>query len=227
MSDSIPRPEFPEDFCGQARLFPLPNVVLFPYVAQPLLIFEPRYRAMLEEALREDHLIGMALLPKGWDFAGAWPPFEPIICLSHVVTHTRQDDGNYLVLMLGMKRARVTDVLIELDCPFRRVRVTVLEDEYLEEEAERVETLKEELMTSFYRHLPDKEEVRSSFERIFTPLVPLGALADIIAFSLEFDVEFKRRVLLELNVLRRAQLVLDALPTATRHPPFPPGFSEN
>ncbi|HEY2760280.1 MAG TPA: LON peptidase substrate-binding domain-containing protein, partial [Pirellulales bacterium] len=47
-----------EEFSGRARLFPLPNLVVFPHVMQPLHIFEPRYRAMLEEALASDRLIG-------------------------------------------------------------------------------------------------------------------------------------------------------------------------
>ena len=41
----------PASFSGTARLFPLPDLVLFPHVMQPLHIFEPRYREMLEEAL--------------------------------------------------------------------------------------------------------------------------------------------------------------------------------
>ena len=40
-------------------LFPLPNVVLFPTVFLPLHIFEPRYRAMVADALTSDRLIGM------------------------------------------------------------------------------------------------------------------------------------------------------------------------
>ena len=40
-----------EDFRGTARLFPLPNLVLFPHVAQPLHVFEPRYRQMMADAL--------------------------------------------------------------------------------------------------------------------------------------------------------------------------------
>ena len=42
---------------------------------QPLHIFEPRYRAMLEESLADDRLIGMALLAPGWenDYEGRPP----------------------------------------------------------------------------------------------------------------------------------------------------------
>ena len=46
-------------------IFPLPNVVLFPNVFLPLHIFEPRYRAMVADALAGDRIIGMALLRPG------------------------------------------------------------------------------------------------------------------------------------------------------------------
>ena len=54
-----------EDFSGKVRLFPLPNLVLFPHVMQPLHIFEPRYRDLLEDALAGDRLIAMAVLTLG------------------------------------------------------------------------------------------------------------------------------------------------------------------
>src|SRR4029079_17170823 len=60
--------EFDADtFCGVARLFRLPNLVLYPHVMQPLHIFEERYREMLEDALASDRLIAMALLEPGWE----------------------------------------------------------------------------------------------------------------------------------------------------------------
>ncbi len=61
------------NFSGVARLFPLPNLVMFPHVLQPLHVYEPRYRALLEEALDDDRLIAMAVLAPGWenDYEGA------------------------------------------------------------------------------------------------------------------------------------------------------------
>ena len=56
-----------EHFSGKVRLFPLPNLVLFPHVMQPLHIFEPRYRDLLEDALAGDRLIAMAVLTPGWE----------------------------------------------------------------------------------------------------------------------------------------------------------------
>ena len=69
-------------FAGTARLFPLPNLVLFPHVMQPLHIFEPRYREMTADALATDRLIALALLQPGWeaDYDGK-PAVYPVACL--------------------------------------------------------------------------------------------------------------------------------------------------
>jgi Lon protease-like protein len=57
----------PDQFSGLARVFPLPNMVMFPHVMQALHIFEPRYLAMFEEAIQDDRLIALGLLAPGWE----------------------------------------------------------------------------------------------------------------------------------------------------------------
>ena len=75
----------PEQFQGLARVFPLPNLVMFPHVMQVIHIFEPRYRALLEEALASDRLITMGTLlqhedagASGAGDAPARPPVAPM-----------------------------------------------------------------------------------------------------------------------------------------------------
>lgn len=91
-------------------LFPLPTVVLFPGVFLPLHIFEPRYRAMVADALASDRLIGMTLLRDGWenDYDGR-PAVYPIGC-SGVITHCEQlADGRYNIILRGVERFRIVE----------------------------------------------------------------------------------------------------------------------
>ncbi len=91
-------------------LFPLPNVVLFPGVFLPLHIFEPRYRAMVADALATDRLIGMVLLRPGWEheYEGR-PPVFGVGC-SGLITHCeRLDDGRYNIVLRGLDRFRLLD----------------------------------------------------------------------------------------------------------------------
>ena len=62
-------------------ILPLPDAMLFPNVSRPLHIFEPRYRAMVADALKGDRIIGMVTLRPGYeaDYEGR-PPIYPIGC---------------------------------------------------------------------------------------------------------------------------------------------------
>ena len=89
-------------------LFPLPNVVLFPNVFLPLHVFEARYREMVGDALRGDHVIGMVLLRPGWEhgYEGR-PAVFPVGCVG-VITHVEHlDDGRYNIVLRGVERFRI------------------------------------------------------------------------------------------------------------------------
>src|SRR6266478_8846299 len=72
-------------FRGEVRLFPLPNLVLFPHVVQGLHVFEPRYRQLLTDSVAGDHLIGLVLLQPGWEEEyDATPDIESVACLCRI-----------------------------------------------------------------------------------------------------------------------------------------------
>src|SRR5436309_832636 len=90
-------------------LFPLPNVVLFPNVFLPLHIFEPRYRAMVADALKGDRIIGMALLRPGYEanYDGRPPVYE--VGCAGVITHSQPlADGRYDIVLRGLEKFRIT-----------------------------------------------------------------------------------------------------------------------
>jgi Lon protease-like protein len=89
-------------------LFPLPNVVLFPDVPLPLHVFEPRYRALVSDALATHRTIGMTLLKPGYeaDYHGR-PPIYPLGCSGTIVQDERLDDGRYNIVLQGRERFRV------------------------------------------------------------------------------------------------------------------------
>lgn len=106
------------------RLFPLPNVVLLPETTVPLHVFEPRYRAMLADALESDRLIGMQLLrPDG--AAGGGSDVFAIGCAGEVVHHEPLEDGRSNILLRGTFRYRIEREPATLT-PWRVAEVTPL-----------------------------------------------------------------------------------------------------
>lgn len=223
------------EFSGTVRLFPLPNLVLFPHVMQPLHIFEPRYRELLEEAMAGDQLVTMAMLAPGWekDYEGR-PPLFPVACLSRVVVHHRVAEGAYNVLVVGLKRVRL---LRELPPhrSFREARVEVCEDYYPPEEASLTPALHRKLRDAFLEILPRLPEAQEQLDQLLGSDVSLGTLTDIISYMLDIDLVQKETLLAEADVHRRTELLLQHLSALARDDSpgtaglvgFPPAFSAN
>ena len=234
MPDPDDKSRLPADFDGRVRLFPLPNLVMFPHVMQPLHIFEPRYREMVEEALETDQLIAMAHLQPGWEAEhGELPAIYPTVCIGRIVSHTRLDDGKLNILLLGLQRAEIAAEL-PLGRPFREAQVTLIEDVYDSSGLQSRATLQRELLQCFRRFTPESPAAQEQFESLMNHRVPLGVLADIISFTMKFDVAFKQQLLGEANVERRARMLVtelrqldDSHAIRDDNHPFPPPFSSN
>src|SRR5271157_1550457 len=201
----------PHTFSGKVRLFPLPNLVLFPHVMQPLHIFEPRYRCLLEDALASDQLVAMALLAPGWesDYEGR-PTLCPMACLGRVTTYHRLEDGAYNLLLLGLQRVRLARE-IEPRLPYREAEVTLCEDCYPVCPNPAGRALQRRLRDAFVRVLPLLPEAQEQMDQLLASDIPLGVLTDMISFMLEIEIGRKETLLAELNVHRRAKMLLEHL----------------
>ena len=201
------------DFMGTARLFPLPNVVLFPQVMQPLHVFEPRYRQLAADALAGDRYIAMALLKPGWqnDYAGnrkstpspAWAGSSPISSCPTAAT---------ICCLRGMSRVQIVQEIPHTKL-YRKARVDLLVDIEVEK-TKTAKSLRRKLSLQAPRWFGEQKAVLAQMRKLFHSELPLGALCDIFAFALSLDVEFKQELLDELDVGKRVERLLSHLDAA-------------
>ncbi len=226
----------PDNFTGVVRVFPLPNLVLFPGVIQPLHIFEPRYRQLMCDALAGDELIAMSLLKPQWtDSESSNPAIFPTICIGKIVTHARLEDGRYNLLLLGARRARVIRE-IPTNQPYRMAEVKVLEDE-TNKDPELYRGPIRNHVVKLFRELvsQDNQLDRESIENLLCDELPFGLLLDLIAFSSGAGLLDQQSVLSTLDILTRANKVIGILErklagtpsSSTALSTFPPEFSFN
>lgn len=221
----------PGEFTGNVRLFPLPNLAMFPFSLQPLHIFEPRYRALVEEALQTDRLIAMALLKPGWEteYEGR-PPIFPVGCLGRIASHQRFDDGRFNLLLVGLRRVAFERELPPVK-PFREAEAAVCDDVYRPQAGGGRAALQRRLIDRVRQVTPKLRELSKQLDEVLMSEVPLGMLTDILAFTLSFDLEVKERLLREVDVDRRAELLLAWLDAGAigerKAARFPPDFSAN
>lgn len=226
--------DLPEGFAGIVRLFPLPNLVMFPHVVQALHVFEPRYRELLEDALAGDQLIALGLLQPGWEphYEGR-PAVHPVTCVGRVVAHARLADGRYNILLHGLKRAAIVHEYPP-EQAFRLADVSILEDIYPSGGAIRRTQIQRDLLQTFQQLVPESPAVEEQLEQLLSQQLPLGVLTDVVAYTLPLDLDFKCQLLAESNVdlragrlLEKLKIMADQSPAERGDKPFPPDFSEN
>lgn len=203
-------------FSGRARLFPLPNLVMFPHVLQPLHIFEPRYREMLEDAMADDRLIAMSILAPGWEkhYEGR-PALESVACLGRVVTHQKVENGRYNLLLAGLKRVRIVHELPPTKA-YREARVEIIDDVYSDAHASDRPRLQRMMLDRFRKMLPNMPEVHKQLEEMLCTDVSLGMLTDLVAYTLEIPLQAKTLLLNEANVDRRCAALIQLLRDAPK-----------
>lgn len=84
-------------------IFPLAGALLFPRSHLPLHIFEPRYRAMVQDAMAGDRLIAM-VQPRG---GSEPPPVFDIGCLGQIAGCEELEDGRFNIVLEGIGRFRI------------------------------------------------------------------------------------------------------------------------
>jgi Lon protease-like protein len=84
-------------------VFPLAGALLFPRAQLPLHIFEPRYRAMVRDALGSDRLIAM-VQPRD---DGEPPALFDIGCIGRIGACEEQEDGRFDIVLEGLSLFRI------------------------------------------------------------------------------------------------------------------------
>ena len=221
----------PDNFSGVARIFPLPNLVMFPHVMQALHIFEPRYLSMFEESIEDDRLIALGLLAPGWEQQYEdRPALQPTACLCRIATHQRTPEGTYNVLLLGVRRLRLGRELPATK-PFRLVEAEILEDHEPDHAAAGdAAGLQQQLLAAFKRAMPRIPQAYEQLDQLLGSQITLGMLTDIVSYTIDLDLDIKLRLLAECDVFRRVRLLMQAIETRGTTGggrTFPPAFSVN
>ena len=181
----------------------LPNTVFFPQALLPLHIFEPRYRQMLRDVLARDRLFAVARLDSaGAAQPGANEPAHTVATVGIIRACQKADNDTSNLLLQGVCRVEIQAVVREH--PYRLIHVrplaTVSGGNHAQLEGERLEVMR---LLNLRRRLgtPAPKGMTQFLESI----EDVDTFADIAAFNLCDDGEFKQTLLEELDTRRRLQ----------------------
>ena len=102
-------------------IFPLSNFILFPKTSVPLNIFEPRYKAMIDDSMKTNKMIGL-IQPKKNNI-NSIPDLHEVGCLGEITNFKVTFDGRYLIDLNGLTRFKIIKE-IESKKPYRTCEIT-------------------------------------------------------------------------------------------------------
>ena len=187
-------------------IFPLPGAVLFPGLHLPLHIFEPRYRAMVQDVLVRDRRIGMIqprVLPGEEDREP--PALYEVGCVGKIIDVEALDDGRFNLVLEGVARFRVRREL-DVTTPFRQVEAEI--EQEIEDDA---------VLASIERASLEREAKRFAERQGYVvDWNTVGQLDDAtlvngIAQVAPFDAAAKQALLETRSINERAELVVQLM----------------
>jgi uncharacterized protein len=111
----------PDDLPAEIPVFPLEGALLLPRAQLPLNIFEPRYLAMIEDALAAGRMFGMVQPDPALPATPTGPALYRIGCLGRLSAFAETEDGRFLITLTGVIRFQVAEE-IDMHRGYRRVR---------------------------------------------------------------------------------------------------------
>ncbi|WP_294260178.1 LON peptidase substrate-binding domain-containing protein [uncultured Sphingomonas sp.] len=187
-------------------VFPLGGAILFPGMHLPLHIFEPRYRAMVSDALARDRRIGM-VQPRG---PGDPPPLFETGCVGRIVDVEAHDDGRFDIVLEGVALFRIVREL-EVTTLFRQVEAELLpraEDETLSLGMRASIEMESRRFAEVHGYAVDWEAVTRLDDE---------SLVNGIAQIAPFDVASKQALLETESLDDRAELLVQLIQFFGRH----------
>ncbi|MBB4086664.1 LON peptidase substrate-binding domain-containing protein [Sphingomonas carotinifaciens] len=187
-------------------IFPLPGALLFPGMHLPLHIFEPRYSAMVSDAMARDRRIGM-IQPSG---EGEVPALYNLGCVGKIAEVEALDEGRYNIILEGVALFRVVREL-KVSTPFRQVEAELL----AVEDDEQLSIARRSSLEMESRRFADLQGYAVDWEAVSR--LDDMSLVNGIAQIAPFDSAAKQALLEASDIETRAELIIQLMQFFGRH----------
>ena len=189
-------------------IFPLSNFIIFPKTTVPLNIFEPRYVEMIDDAMKENRMIGM-VQPKKTN--KNIPVLYDIGCAGKITRFNETEDGRYLILLSGISRFKIVEEL-ETKKLYRKCRVD-FEDFFndLNEKNEEIKFSDLKLIFNNLKSFFDKQGYKINWKDLEKQ--NMDQTINTLAMASPFSLEEKQVLLEARNINERKEKLGQILST--------------
>lgn len=214
MADNLGLPFEWTKFSGVAPIYPLKDEVFLPKTFLPVQIEEPRYQALIRDALAGERVIGVPWLEQDWDpVVQTEPPFHAIGTIGYIEEYEVYSSGEVEILFNGLARVRITE--LPTDKSYRHGAMQLIKEtvESWEEQGEW-----RQLLRAFDR-VSDAIEEYFPVSEIQDAQLSLETLVNLMATWLPIPLTEKQKLLEVNNIALRSKIVRAYLRHGDLEPP--------
>ena len=192
-------------------IFPVAGAILFPGMQLPLHIFEPRYKALISDAMARDRMIGMVQPKAAAQTASNPTAIFDIGCLGRIGEFEALDDGRYNIILEGLQRFTIRREL-EVATEFRQVEADIWDEDEVSEALSSVERAGLEMES---RRFADAQGYAVDWNSVAQ--LDDYSLVNAIAQIAPFDAAAKQALLEARGLPMRTELIIQLMQFFGRH----------
>lgn len=205
----IDRYRRPQDLPDRIPVFPLRGAVLLPRAAMPLNIFEPRYLAMVDEAMSGARLIGIVQpVDTGEDREsplGKIADVRRVGCVGRITAYQELDDGRLLITLTGITRFGLVAEM-PTDKPYRVWRIDAASYACDLDRGRGEDLVDREKLLSVLRLYLDRRNLKADWRAIAGASTEF--LVNALSVASPFGPEEKQALLEAPDLVRRAEVLI-------------------
>jgi len=204
----MPGPNNAKDMPDTIPVFPLQGALLLPGARLPLNIFEPRYLAMIDDALASHRTIGMIQPRTPEQIAPSdHPDVYPLGCAGRLTSFEETGDGRYLISLTGICRFTVGEEL-PLKNGYRLIRADYAPG-IGDFDAAGADEIDRSHLTRALKDYLTARQLGADWDAL--EKTPTGDLVAIVAMVCPFSAAEKQALLESPTLTERATLIISML----------------
>lgn len=194
-----------DELPGVIPVFPLRAALLLPRGEMPLNIFEPRYLAMIEDAIRGHRIIGLIQPEPEAAEEDPSPGLVRVGCAGRLTAFGETGDGRYLITLTGVARFSVVQELT-VSTPYRQVQASY--DDFLADLApgEGQEEVDRDALLRTLKDYLEANSLEADWDGIRR--APNEALVNALAMMSPFGPREKQALLEAPDLKSRAEILV-------------------
>lgn len=188
----------------QLPVMPLPGAVLFPNALLPLYIFEPRYRKMLEHALKQHRMFCVTLVKPSCPDWFATEDFFHRATAGLIRACVERSDGTSNLILQGLQRVRFTSFDQEKPFPIATIETVESRDPTTVE----TEALGAKVVELYGSLKHDRRQLPAKLDQYLSELRDLEMLADLMGSTFVNDPLRRQHLLEERSLNQRLRFLI-------------------